>query len=118
LWAAGPARLGYGGDGEITIVSFGPNANQRYITTYFRKTFTVADPAAFNGLLLRLMRDDGAVVEEDPQHDTQGVEDGEHGGGHAEAAETRVQGVSLKDEGCGHLRVCRRKDDATSPHRQ
>ncbi len=62
LWSAGPARLGYGGDGEITTISFGPNANQRHVTTYFRRTFTVADPAAFSGLLLRLVRDDGAVV--------------------------------------------------------
>jgi hypothetical protein len=62
LWAAGPARLGYGGDGEITILNFGPNSNARYITTYFRKTFAVTDPAALTGLLLRLVRDDGVVV--------------------------------------------------------
>jgi hypothetical protein len=62
LWAAGPARLGYGGDGEITTLNFGPDANQRHITAYFRKTFTVADPSAFTSLLLRLMRDDGAAV--------------------------------------------------------
>ena len=62
LWAAGPGRLGYGGDGEITLLSFGPNANVRHVTTYFRKTFTVANPAAFTGLLLRLVRDDGVVV--------------------------------------------------------
>src|SRR6185503_19472927 len=59
---AGPARLGYGGDGEITILNFGPNSNARYITTYFRKTFAVTDPAALTGLLLRLVRDDGVVV--------------------------------------------------------
>src|SRR3982751_3010300 len=26
LWASGPARLGYGGDGEVTTVSYGPNS--------------------------------------------------------------------------------------------
>lgn len=62
LWESGPARLGYGGDGEITTLSSGPNVNTRYITTYFRKTFDVSDPAAFTGLLLRLVRDDGVMV--------------------------------------------------------
>src|SRR5262245_41272860 len=38
-WSSGPARLGYGGDGEVTTVSFGPNASAKYITTYFRKAF-------------------------------------------------------------------------------
>ncbi len=61
-WLSGPARLGYGGDGEVTTISFGPNSNQRYPTTYFRKTFVVADLAAMGGLRLRLVRDDGAVV--------------------------------------------------------
>jgi hypothetical protein len=62
LWMAGPARLGYGDDGEITTVRFGTNANVKYITTYFRKAFTVANPATYSGLLLRLIRDDGAAV--------------------------------------------------------
>ncbi len=33
-----------------------------YITYYFRKSFTVADPAQYAGLTLNLRRDDGAVV--------------------------------------------------------
>ena len=61
-WSAGPGRLGYGGDGEVTKVSFGPNSSQRYITTYFRRSVTVANPAAYGGILLRLLRDDGAIV--------------------------------------------------------
>ncbi len=61
-WASGAAELGYGDGGEATIVSFGPNASAKYITTYFRKSFTVANPAAYTNLLLRLVRDDGAVV--------------------------------------------------------
>lgn len=60
-WFAGAARLGYGG-GELTTISYGPNSNQRNITAYFRRAFTVANPAAYTGLLLRLVRDDGAVV--------------------------------------------------------
>lgn len=61
-WASGPAQLGYGDGDEATTVSFGPNASAKYVTTYFRRSFTVADPAAFAGLTLRLLRDDGAVV--------------------------------------------------------
>ncbi|BAS75766.1 Os01g0902750, partial [Oryza sativa Japonica Group] len=61
---------------------------------------------------------DGAVVERHPEHDAEGVEDGEHGGGDLEAADARVQRVALEDEGGGHLRVRRREDDAARPHRQ
>ena len=61
-WPSGPAKLGYGSGGEATAVSFGPDANNKYITTYFRRAFTVATPALFTGLTLTLQRDDGAVV--------------------------------------------------------
>lgn len=61
-WRSGPAQLGYGDGGEQTLVSFGPNSGAKYITTYFRRIFNVSDPAAFNALSLRLLRDDGAVV--------------------------------------------------------
>lgn len=61
-WMAGPARLGYGGDGEVTAVSFGTNANNKFITTYFRRAFNVTNLAALDGLQLRLSRDDGAAV--------------------------------------------------------
>jgi hypothetical protein len=61
-WPSGPARLGYGGDGEVTTVSYGPDPNNKYITTWFRHRFRVADPAVFTNLLARLQRDDGAVV--------------------------------------------------------
>jgi hypothetical protein len=61
-WKSGPARLGYGGDGEVTTVSYGPDANAKYITTWFRHTFTVTDPAVITNLTVRLQRDDGALV--------------------------------------------------------
>src|SRR5215211_6353257 len=61
-WPSGPAQLGYGDGDEATTVGFGPDANNKFITTYFRRTFTVTNAALFNGLTLRLMRDDGAVV--------------------------------------------------------
>ncbi len=61
-WAAGNAQLGYGDGDEITTVSYGADINNKYITTYFRKSFTVANPADFNNLMLDILRDDGAVV--------------------------------------------------------
>ncbi|TAH37368.1 MAG: hypothetical protein EYC70_10380 [Planctomycetota bacterium] len=61
-WHEGPAQLGYGDGDESTIVSYGPNASAKYITTYFRHSFTLADPTAVHGLLLHLLRDDGAAV--------------------------------------------------------
>ncbi len=61
-WAIGAAQLGYGDGDEATVTSYGPNASQKFITTYFRRTFTIADPAAVGGLTLRTLRDDGAVV--------------------------------------------------------
>jgi hypothetical protein len=64
-WASGAAPLGYG-DPMTTTVNCGPNAptctSNNYITTYFRRSFNVADPSAFASLNLRLRRDDGAVV--------------------------------------------------------
>lgn len=61
-WASGNSELGYGDGGEATVVSYGSNANYKHITTYFRKSFTVNDPAAYSALTLNLLRDDGAVV--------------------------------------------------------
>jgi hypothetical protein len=65
-WSSGPAELGYGDSGEgrpeATVVGFGPNAGAKYITTYFRRTFNVANPASFSSLNLRVLRDDGVVV--------------------------------------------------------
>jgi hypothetical protein len=61
LWSAGPAPLG-AGDGHIaTQLNLGPDGN-RTITHYFRRQFTLGTKADVSSLLLRLMRDDGAVV--------------------------------------------------------
>src|SRR5512134_4018126 len=61
-WASGPAQLGYGDGGEATVVGYGPDANNKYITTYFRRAFSVGDAAGFTSLTLRVLRDDGVVV--------------------------------------------------------
>jgi hypothetical protein len=58
----GAAPLGYGDTSDKTTIQFGPSSNNKFITTYFRKTFTVDDPESLLGLTLGLRRDDGAVV--------------------------------------------------------
>lgn len=59
-WSSGPARLGYG-DTQATTIQGGP-ATSRYITSWFRHTFTSADASLFDALRLELQRDDGIVV--------------------------------------------------------
>ena len=56
-WSNGLARLGFGGDGEVTTVRGQPR-----VTYYFRKQFLV--PAGYSGtnVVVKLSRDDGAVV--------------------------------------------------------
>ena len=65
-WGSGDAELGYNTDNrepaEVTKVSYGPNSSSKYITTYFRHLFIVADPLLFYAMKLRLQRDDGTVV--------------------------------------------------------
>jgi hypothetical protein len=63
IWGSGEGQLGYGDGDENTIVSFGGNPNDKHITTYFRKIFTVDNASDFSGqILLNLMRDDAAIV--------------------------------------------------------
>lgn len=60
-WASGPSELGYG-DSPQTTVSFGPSATSKHRTTYFRHTFSVSNPAIYQGLTFNILVDDGAVV--------------------------------------------------------
>ena len=61
-WPTGASELGYGDGDEGKVIGFGGNTANRHTTSWFRKKFTVADPAAFTALDLRLRRDDGAAV--------------------------------------------------------
>jgi len=61
-WSTGNAELGYGDGDETTVVGYGSNSSAKYITTYFRKSFSVNDASSVHGLTLNLKRDDGAVV--------------------------------------------------------
>ena len=57
-WPSGAAKLGFGGSGIVTAV----NPTQQRITTYFRRSFVVTNPASITNLTYGLLRDDGAVV--------------------------------------------------------
>ncbi len=61
-WASGSAQLGYGDGDEATVVSYGPDANNKYITTYFRKTISVTNPSSFTSILGNVKRDDGIAI--------------------------------------------------------
>lgn len=61
-WDSGPAELGYGDGDEATVVGYGPNAEDKHVTTFFRHRFMVADPGAISAATIGLVRDDGAVV--------------------------------------------------------
>jgi hypothetical protein len=56
-WPTGRAELGYGDGDEVTVV---PTNGQ--LTTYFRRSFMVAEPGVYTNLFLWLLRDDGGVV--------------------------------------------------------
>jgi 3',5'-cyclic AMP phosphodiesterase CpdA len=58
-WGAGIAELGYGDGGEVTLITPPVPAP---ITSYFRHTFEIPVDPQFTACLLRIVRDDGAVV--------------------------------------------------------
>ena len=61
-WSSGAGALGYGIGGETTTHGYGPNPNNKFITTYFRRAVYIPDPSLVLSLTARLVRDDGAVV--------------------------------------------------------
>ncbi|MBR5686357.1 MAG: lamin tail domain-containing protein [Prevotella sp.] len=62
-WKSGAAPLGYKMNGVNTTVSYGPDAQNKYPTTYFRKTFTLdSAPASTDHFQLNYQVDDGCVV--------------------------------------------------------
>ena len=63
-WLSGPAQLGFSSDenDEVTVIFRTDSLGETIITFYFRHTFNVAEVSAYTNLLVRLRRDDGAVV--------------------------------------------------------
>lgn len=61
-WSMGAAELGYGDDDEATETYPGPDPNNKFVTTYFRRAFVVTNASQFTNLTVGLLRDDGGVV--------------------------------------------------------
>jgi hypothetical protein len=64
-WPSGPAPLGYSdanGQWPATTNSYGPDPNNKYITTYYRRSFTLTDPTLATNLVVSVQRDDGVIV--------------------------------------------------------
>jgi hypothetical protein len=58
-WSTGKAELGYGDGDETTIIGYGGDSQNKMITAWFRKKFTIGDKSAFTRYTLHLLRDDG-----------------------------------------------------------
>lgn len=61
-WNDGPGPLGYGSPGIATTVGYGPVSTNRYITTYFRRSFVVCSAIHYTNLNFRVNHADGAAV--------------------------------------------------------
>ncbi|MBK9792473.1 MAG: metallophosphoesterase [Sphingobacteriales bacterium] len=61
-WASGNGQLGYGDGDESTVVGYGGNAANKYVTTYFRKNITIGSTATYLDYTLNVKRDDGIIV--------------------------------------------------------
>lgn len=61
-WKTGNAQFGYGSKGEVTTIDYGPNANEKYTTTYFRKSFNINNLSNKSNFTVTAFVDDGIVV--------------------------------------------------------
>lgn len=65
-WPSGPAQLGFSSNpaenDEATVLSRTNDLGETNVTFYFRHTFDVPNADLYTNLLVRLRRDDGAIV--------------------------------------------------------
>ena len=61
-WAEGYAPLGYGEQNLATTIGFGSDEQNKHVTTYFRRTFTLDDAEQVPLARLKVTRDDGVIV--------------------------------------------------------
>lgn len=67
-WNSGVGIFGYGDPmdvlriNKVTLLQYGSNPNQRPITTYFRRTFQIADASLIKSAMVKILLDDGAVI--------------------------------------------------------
>ena len=63
IWRrTGQAPLGYGLAGLNTVINFGPSANNKYVTTYFRRDFTIRSPASIDSFIIDIDRTDSCAL--------------------------------------------------------
>jgi PKD repeat protein len=60
-WASGAAPLGYG-DAVNTVISYGPDANNKHVTSYFYRDINIDLAQVANMVEFGVKRDDGVVV--------------------------------------------------------
>ncbi|NII28819.1 DUF839 domain-containing protein [Pseudoflavitalea sp. X16] len=60
-WATGKGPLGYG-DAMTTTVSYGPDATNKYITTYFRRGIVIDTAHVADSVEIGIRRDDGVIL--------------------------------------------------------
>jgi hypothetical protein len=61
-WATGVPELGYGEGDESTVISYGPDASNKPIASYYRTSVQWDGSHAANSLVARLLADDAAIV--------------------------------------------------------
>lgn len=61
-WSSGTAQFGYGNKGEVTTISYGNDANNKYPTAYFRKTVNISSLSSKSDFEISAYFDDGIVV--------------------------------------------------------
>ena len=63
IWnKTGQAPLGYGLTGLNTVINFGPSANNKYVTTYFRRDFTIRSPLSIDSFVIDIDRTDSCAL--------------------------------------------------------
>ncbi|MCB9018216.1 MAG: CotH kinase family protein [Paludibacteraceae bacterium] len=63
-WNNGSGKMGYAKDNSTynTVLDFGPDSNNKYITAYFRTSFNVDEPDNLDGIKASLVYDDGVII--------------------------------------------------------
>src|SRR5690349_12867673 len=61
-WLQGKSQLGYGDGDEISLVNYGSDLNNKFITTYFRKDFNISDLSNLTDISTSVLFDDGVIV--------------------------------------------------------
>lgn len=61
-WPFGSGILGYGNGNEATVLDFGPDPENKFTTTYFRKSFFVLPGQKQKLYMGRVLVDDGCIV--------------------------------------------------------